>query len=100
MDFMNSFLLYYSTFKIRIPQPKILNRFITFNRYKFKTYFDILKEVMDRQKFNHSDIDSLNHIGIANIQTALRIITRKILKEVRFLIAVKANYSNNCIKRK
>lgn len=98
IDFRNPFLLYY---------PKILIRFITFNRYKFKTYFDILKEDTIKssqgrgsQKFNYSDIDNVNHIGISNIQTAVRIIARKILKEVRFLIAVKANYCNNCSKRK
>ncbi|XP_030762940.1 uncharacterized protein LOC115887614 [Sitophilus oryzae] len=85
VDWLTNFLKHHPRLFLRIPEATSLSQGTNFNQTNVAAFFNLLKEVVDRYKFEPQDMYNVDEMGIATVQKPDRIVARKGAKQVGFV---------------
>ncbi|CAG2199907.1 unnamed protein product [Mytilus edulis] len=92
VDWFLLFMRRHPNLSIRTPEATSLSRATSFNHTNVNLFFTKLGEVMDRYKFNASDIWNIDETGITTVQKPSKTVGAKGVKQVGGITSAERGY--------
>ncbi|XP_065124996.1 uncharacterized protein [Paramisgurnus dabryanus] len=81
-DWFSSFMKRNPRLSVRSPQATSLSRATSFNRANVELFFNRLREVIDKNGFDGSDIWNVDETSVTTVQAPSRVVARRGVKQV------------------